>query len=426
MRKIVILFCTLWVVTGCKVLKKKDANQSTPQQQQPQARATPREVRPVVASVSGKYMVMDSSDVRVFMNVEVRNLKEGAQVKDIQNIFKLQWHVQADYNQKERLKSGKVDLTEQNFVKRGEFYQLSFNIPRIKGLDYALLMVEFIDVGASLKYTNDVPVDFTARRIDTRFGIFKPEQTDFPSFETFIRTGDPVVFRSWKGSKEKLYLRRYLNKSLPALSPMSSSKRSIADELIPDSAFELEAGTPFTFKEEGVYVLTQDTVLHQDGYVILVTDDRYPRFTTTEKLKEPVAYMSTSKEIESLKSLENAKDALDLYFLKLTSGNQDQAKQIIRSYYRRVSEANKLFSSYKEGWKTDKGMVYIILGPPTRVQRNRQREVWLYQGSSEIIFTFYRKPNSFTENHYELVRYPEYGAYWYPYVETWRTGNVAE
>jgi GWxTD domain-containing protein len=139
-----------------------------------------------------------------------------------------------------------------------------------------------------------------------------------------------------------------------------------------------------------------------------------------------VVYMSTGKEIESLKTQENAKDAVDLHFLSLSAGNQDQAKQTIRSYYRRVSEAHKLFSTYKEAWKTDKGIVYIILGPPTRVQRNRQREVWLYQGSSEIIFTFYRKPNSFTENHYELVRYPEYGAYWYPFVETWRTGNVVE
>ena len=85
--------------------------------------------------------------------------------------------------------------------------------------------------------------------------------------------------------------------------------------------------------------------------------------------------------------------------------------------------------TYKEGWKTDKGMIYLVLGPPSRIQRNGLREVWLYSQSanfSEIIFTFYRKPNQFSEDHYELVRYPEYGAYWYPFVEAWRTGSVLE
>ncbi len=424
MRKILIVLLGVSVFWGCKVQKKTPSNQGPPP---PVAKtAAPREAKVIISSVTGKYLIVDSSSVKVFMNVEIQNLKENAQIKDIEKIFKVQWHVQADYNQREKLKSGKIDIDENSLRKNGNFYQLTFDVPKIKGLDYSVLILEFIDVAASLKYTNDLPVDFTGMRVDSRFGLFKADQTDFPSFETFVKVGDPVIFKSWSGSKEKLYLKRYLNKTLPALSPMSSSKRNVMDEVSGLEAIEVDPGSTFTFKEEGIYVLTQDTLMHKDGYSILVTDERYPRFTQPDKLKEPVVYMSTGKEIESLKTQENAKDAVDLHFLSLSAGNQDQARQTIRSYYRRVSEANKLFSTYKEGWKTDKGMVYIILGPPTRVQRNRQREVWLYQGSSEIIFTFYRKPNSFTENHYELVRYPEYGAYWYPFVETWRTGNVVE
>ncbi len=74
-------------------------------------------------------------------------------------------------------------------------------------------------------------------------------------------------------------------------------------------------------------------------------------------------------------------------------------------------------------------MVYLILGAPTRIQKNGAREVWLYaqsQNLQEIIFNFYRKPNQFSEENYELVRYPEYGAYWFPFVEAWRTGSILE
>ena len=40
----------------------------------------------------------------------------------------------------------------------------------------------------------------------------------------------------------------------------------------------------------------------------------------------------------------------------------------------RVTLANELFSSSAEGWQTDKGMIFIIMGPPDRVQRSKDRE----------------------------------------------------
>ncbi len=83
----------------------------------------------------------------------------------------------------------------------------------------------------------------------------------------------------------------------------------------------------------------------------------------------------------------------------------------------------------KEGWKTDKGMIFIIMGPPDRVQRSKDREVWVFSqraNFSEINFTFNRRPNQFVDDHYELQRYVEYQPIWYPMVEAWRTGAVRE
>jgi hypothetical protein len=105
------------------------------------------------------------------------------------------------------------------------------------------------------------------------------------------------------------------------------------------------------------------------------------------------------------------------------------AKRTISVFYNRVEEANRLFTSYKEGWKTDKGMIFIIMGPPDRVQRSKDREVWVFSqraNFSEINFTFNRRPNQFVDDYYELQRYVEYQPIWYPMVEAWRTGAVRE
>jgi hypothetical protein len=61
------------------------------------------------------------------------------------------------------------------------------------------------------------------------------------------------------------------------------------------------------------------------------------------------------------------------------------------------------------------------------VARTKEKEVWTYTQNpnfSEINFTFMRRPNQFLEDHYELVRYPEYEPIWYPIVEEWRSGVV--
>jgi len=195
-----------------------------------------------------------------------------------------------------------------------------------------------------------------------------------------------------------------------------------------DSTFKISTSSPLIFKEEGLYYMTEDTT-DTYGVGVVVTNKRFPKMTRPAELVRPVMYMSQANEINEMLAPKDPKKSLDRYWLNLMNGNSDLAKRTISAFYSRVEEANRLFTTYKEGWKTDKGMVYVIMGPPSRVQRNRQREVWLYaqsQNNSEIIYTFYRKSNTFTDQSYELVRYPEYSSYWYPYVEAWRTGNVVE
>jgi GWxTD domain-containing protein len=178
--------------------------------------------------------------------------------------------------------------------------------------------------------------------------------------------------------------------------------------------------------EPGLYFFREDTNA-VNGIGILIVDKRFPRMTRPEELVKPLIYISTNNEIKELVSTQAPKKTLDNYWLRMTGNNESKARRTIRAYYRRVTQANMLFTSYKEGWKTDMGMVHIVFGKPDQVNKTKDKEVWTYTQNanfSEINFTFVKRPNQFVEDHYELMRYVEYEPIWYPTVEEWRTGIV--
>jgi hypothetical protein len=99
----------------------------------------------------------------------------------------------------------------------------------------------------------------------------------------------------------------------------------------------------------------------------------------------------------------------------------------VAAYFGRVESANRNFSSYLEGWKTDRGLMYIIYGPPSEVYRNQQSETWIYgdrNSSLSYIFNFVKVENPFTDNDFALNRLSEYRYGWGQAVGAWRNGRV--
>jgi GWxTD domain-containing protein len=249
-----------------------------------------------------------------------------------------------------------------------------------------------------------------------------------PQLRNYANVNETVVIGDVAGTQKKLFGYRYKHDFEAASSPMNTSARPATKSLTIDSTLTITTGQPFSLPKEGLYYFMEDTT-DASGIGLVVADKRFPKMTRPEKLIKPVLYMSTSTEISELNQAQDTKKAFDRYWLSLMAGNEEVARKTLKAYFNRVEEANRLFTSYKEGWKTDKGMIYIVLGAPDRVQRNREREVWVYNrraGVSEINFTFTKKPNQFVEDHYELVRYIEYQPIWYPIVEAWRTGAIRE
>ena len=196
-----------------------------------------------------------------------------------------------------------------------------------------------------------------------------------------------------------------------------------------DSAFVLQFSdsniATFQLQKDGVYHFQIDTVI-EDGLTLFRYYDDFPKVTSVEQLIEPLRYITTKQEYEEMLNHENKKTALDNFWLKAT-GNPDRGKHLIREYYNRIQDANEFFTSYMEGWKTDRGMIYIVYGIPDIVYKSSASEIWIYGEENNLMslnFAFDKISNSFTDNDYVLNRSPIYKSSWYNAVEAWRQGIV--
>jgi len=106
-----------------------------------------------------------------------------------------------------------------------------------------------------------------------------------------------------------------------------------------------------------------------------------------DKAIEQMLYIGTSDELDNIKSLSDydtkMKAFLDFWRKKDPTPNTEE-NELLYEYYRRVEYANENFKHYFEGWKTDMGMIYIILGTPSNVERHpfeynsKPYEIWDY------------------------------------------------
>ncbi|GAB3978511.1 hypothetical protein GCM10028806_41790 [Spirosoma terrae] len=383
----------------------------------------------VVTSIKGKFLAVDTSTVRVYMNLTAKTPTGEAVLSpaDFSEHFQVAYVMYPDYNNRERLGYGTVAMNTQNVTREGNYLTLSFDVKRPKGAPNAVLLTEFTEINTGTKARNDLSLRFADTKLSDRFALFDKNGTQ-PQLRNYLNVGDTVIIRDVRGTSKPLFGFRYRHDFEAASSPMNTSSKTVSKSLSIDSTVNVTTNQPFVIPREGLYYFMEDTTA-ESGIGLIVADKRFPKMTRPEKLIKPVLYMSTSSEIAELSQAQDTKKAFDRYWLSLMSGNEEVAKKTIKAYFDRVEEANRLFTTYKEGWKTDKGMIYIVLGAPDRVQRNREREVWVYNrraNVSEVNFTFTKKANQFVDDHYELVRYIEYQPIWYPIVEAWRTGAIRE
>lgn len=113
-------------------------------------------------------------------------------------------------------------------------------------------------------------------------------------------------------------------------------------------------------------------------------------------LVDQLIYIANGEELSKIKDAPNSelKEKYFIEFWRSKDPSPGSAKnELMLEYYKRINTANERYSHYIDGWKTDMGMVYIIYGEPSNIERypftenTKPYEIWdFYSVNRQFIF----------------------------------------
>ncbi|MEJ6681338.1 MAG: GWxTD domain-containing protein [Flavobacteriales bacterium] len=300
------------------------------------------------------------------------------------------------------------------------FYSINFPLKDLNFYNYRLILK---DKNRSTQCTINGTINKTSELIRENILLVQGGNTH-PNFDLLINNKS-----SYSAVSERLDLTqtefwfRTANGSLPP-PPFSTSKEDLPEM----SEFEILT-LPVNKNELILNNFSLGDLLLKKGSLglsILVRPNKYPELTSISEMIYPLRYISARKEFERLKTNSNHRSGLERFWLDCGE-SQERARELMAEFYDRVQTANLNFSSYKSGWKTDRGMIFIVFGTPTKITLDKASEIWVYGDKDDlgsVNFIFNKIKTSFSDNHYELERNSIYKSEWAQKVSAWRNGRI--
>jgi GWxTD domain-containing protein len=295
-------------------------------------------------------------------------------------------------------------------TEKGRFYQL---------------MITARDVVRNQENLAYLFVDRTSPLSEQNF-LLSEAEGGVPVFQPFV-VGNSLFKVEYADTDYNKIFVNYYGREMPLPKPSFATGREREFMEQPDSTWILpfNKGTVFQLNYEGTYHFQLDTS-KAEGLTVCNFGPGYPKVQDAKQLIEPLAYLTTTPEYEALKKATNQKLAVDNFWLE-KAGNIERARELIKVYYNRIFFANFYFTSYKPGWKTDRGMIFTVYGPPQAVKELPNQEKWVYYKNNyttSVTFIFDFNPSPYTLDNYVLQRTENYDTYWRQAVDTWRKGNI--
>lgn len=298
-----------------------------------------------------------------------------------------------------------------------------FDLKARRGDDY-YLDIEVLDLNKKTKYTKGLNIYKRTLVSEQNFLVTNDGKVAFGN--NFLKD-ENVIVKFSNSAVSQVTVDCFFKEFGPALPPFSM-KTPDEFKYKPDSVFIMTLATNqyrLTMPERGFYHVRSDKE-SIEGLTIYTYDKTFPGVSNSEEMINCTRYIMSREEFDECKAAPEKKAAIDKFWLTI-GGSNERARELLKRYYGRVKEANKYFSSYAEGWKNDRGMIFVIYGHPTYTYRSSRDEVWIYgnEGTpSSQRFIFRKTSNPFSDNDYILERSPFYKDSWYTAVDYWRQGHV--
>lgn len=335
--------------------------------------------------------------------------------------YKFSFKLYPDYKANAIIDSGTYILYDSLFYQNK--LSLVFNFQtKAKFPETYVMELKFTDMNAG--NTLIYPVHITKNDLNNAQHFLVVDDKEEVVFEDWMSWKTKFRIISAKKEVERLFV-DYYKEDFPTARPPFSMEHPPVYQLKAMESFtiQLENGTTelLQYGREGIFYFRPDTTL-RSGLTLLRFYDDYPLIKEDELLLLPLRYLTTNEEFKKLTGTTDPKTAVDNFWME-TAGNEKRAVELFNSFNSRVESANLHFTSYKEGWKTDRGMTYIVFGPPKTVFRRTNIETWIYgePGKRQALkFDFIKNENPYSTNDYELVRDPEFKSPYYISVDYWR------
>ncbi|MEO9872880.1 GWxTD domain-containing protein [Ekhidna sp.] len=243
----------------------------------------------------------------------------------------------------------------------------------------------------------------------------------FPSIYPLDSDGLPILTNyinrsefSWKGNST--FLARQYQESFPPADPPMADMSLLAPQIDVDTSFIF--GDSVNFLENHFYVVQKDS-LSTVGVTMLKVPPYFPEYRQLGELVESMLYLTSEQERKSMLKSRNLKQSFDSFWMN-TYSTKSRARNAIRKYYDLIENANNMFTDFKPGWKTDRGMMYITFGLPDEVYRSANAEEWYYDDGKAFEFTVIS--TFFASRTYSLRRSKDLEEQWYTQIATMRRG----
>ena len=253
------------------------------------------------------------------------------------------------------------------------------------------------------------------------------EKTKIPYFPPYVLGNERFRIRYNNPEKYDSIFVLYYGSEMPLPKPSFTLTREREFLSQPDSIWILpyNKNNIYQLAYEGMYFFQFDTS-QAAGMTLLNFGDDFPRIKSPYDMILPLAYLTSSPEYNEIKSATNKKLAVDNFWLSCAE-DMERARELIRIYYNRVFFSNYYFTSFKEGWMTDRGMIFLIYGPPQAIYTKSNEEKWIYYRknySTAITFVFNNEQSPYADNNFILQRSESYDMHWRQAVNSWKNGQV--
>lgn len=316
------------------------------------------------------------------------------------------------------------DLTDRE-QKPGSYLLSSMKIP-LKSGSYKMV-VNLIDKNRNANQLYFLRVD-KSNTYGAQNYLLINEKTGEPFFGGFVPSGSAVEVLSERNRLASAALKAYILNTEIKLPPPPFSQNqpeipNFENSRVVKSLSTEKSDLVFN-AEDGCYLITCDPE-KKTGLSFSTTSVYYPNISHTNQLPWPMRYITTKAEYDDIIKSNNSKVLIDNFWLEC-AGNKERAKDMIRIYYSRVEEANHFFSTYTEGWRTDRGMMHIVFGNPSKIIKQEDSETWIYgeEGQVGTLAFGFKMDSPLSNNIYILNRDPMFKTQWERMVTTWRNGRV--